>query len=587
MPLDPSLAEDKVNHPYIVAHHQSARERHAQLSRYLFSLLPPKSVRSLLAHESPGAPWILSFAHTREDQIAGRVEPNWSLASASWPTADAHPVIIARRLMQYCICMQTLPPSFDASRFRLPPEPQPCEIVGRWVGAVSSFVANDDDLVSCAEGIELLTLLGMFQEEAGHLRRAWVTHRRALSFCHLMGADRSSMRRPVQSRAAPGDPGGAPCMAVLWRRLNCADRYNSLILGLPLSCPRDAFSRAEFLPWASPLDQLAAEHAVACRMIAERNDLPLASAEACSMTDRIHGILDLASDRLETSWWAIPDSSSGRGWNIAPPPAAASHFLTANTATKLQIQHYTVFTLLYLPYLLQNHDVEKHAASRKISRTMSRAVVERFLAYRENNSMIMAGRPINYATLIAGMTLPLTYLERVEGDGAEVASDRDLLERSILIFRAMASYKHDRLSVESADTIHQLLPIMREGHGSREPLKLNVPFLGTVVIKHSVSEKDNLPQAPASPFSLNTSDTGLGFHQQLSLSLEQDQFGMHTPDTPGSLFGLGDSSQALLTASSPSTDPEKWIFQGIDTVYWSMLDQSINGQSDGQYDLTL
>ncbi|KAH6661789.1 hypothetical protein F5X68DRAFT_178495 [Plectosphaerella plurivora] len=589
MPVDPSLSEEAVNHPYLVAHNKSTREHRAQLSRHLHSLLPPPQLRSLLAHDSPGVTWALSFSHTRDDKIAGRVEPQWSLASASWPSPNSHPVIIARRLMQYAICMQSLPPNFDISRFKLPHDDPACEYVGKWVGAVSSLVVNDDELVSCAEGIETLTLLGMFQADSGHLRRAWMTHRRALSFCHLMGVDgKSSTRRPVRSCAGSSDPRAPPSMAVLWRRLNCADRYHSIILGLPIASQSDAFSRASTLPWETPLDQLEAEHAVICKRIAERNELPLRSSDARSMTQSIDYQMRCISDKMEPSWWKIPDFSLGLTEVTSFAPK--THFL-ARTITKLQVQHYILLLLLHLPQLLQNHDTQQHEASRKACKNASTAVLNRFLAFRTSSRMIMAGRPIDYATLIAGMTLPMTYLERVLGDASEMAADRDLLERVILIFRDMSSYKQDRLSIESADTMHQLLPIMRgsTGQGGQEPVRLKVPFLGTVVIKHTTPEKAS-NQGAISPFGLSSESGGFGVHQQMSIALEPDQFGLQTPDTSDSLFGLGEGEQVLFPPSNLSADPESWVFQGIDMVYWSMLDQSMNDMPEPEsqtFDFTI
>jgi hypothetical protein len=589
MPVDPSLSEEAVNHPYIAAQRKTTQERHAQISRHLFSLLPTHHLRSILAHESPGVTWALSFSHSRDDKMAGLVEPKWSLASANWPTSDAHPVIIARRLMQYAVCVQSLPPNFDSARFKLPPEAgtPTCEIIGRWVGAVSTLIANDDELVSCAEGIETLALLGMFQADSGHLRRAWMTNRRALSFCHLMGIGRPATRRPVRSCAGSNDPRAPPSMAVLWRRLNCADRYYSIILGLPVASQSDVFSHVGSSSWETPLDLLDAEHAVICKRIAERNDLPATSADARFMTQSIDQQMKLISDKMEGSWWKVPDFSPAR---INSPSFTPETLFRARVVTKLQVQHYTLLQLLHLPYLLQTQDDRQHQDSRKACKDASRAVLDRFLAFRTGNCMIMAGRPIDYATLIAGMTLPLTYLERIPGDAGEMAADRDLLERAILILRDMASYKHDRLAVESADTMHQLLPVMRGATRQRGqgPLRLKVPFLGTVVIKHTSPETANPSQTPASPLNMAGDGEGFGIHQLMSFSLEPDQFGLHTPGASDSLFGIGDGDEGLLAPSNLSADPDSWVFQGIDTVYWSMLDQSINEMPESQaFDFSL
>ncbi|KAL6411970.1 hypothetical protein AUP68_04350 [Ilyonectria robusta] len=578
-----SSAEANFDHPYFAAHQKSAHERHGQISQRLYALLPPSDLRSLLAHESPGASLVLAFAHSRDDQIAGRVLPNWSLASSSWPSPNTHPVLIAKRLLQYAICLQSLPPSFDATRLKTTPEEKACELAGRWVGAVTSLVSNDDELVSFAEGIETLALLSMFQADAGHMRRAWTTVRRGLNFCQLMGIDKPSTRQLVRSCASSKDPATRPSLPVLWLRLNCSDRYHSLILGLPVGSHKDTFARVDVVPCGGPLDRLDMEHAVICRKIADRNDLLPGSPEAHSLTQSIHDDLERASGILDDHWWAIPASSSGTAWDTVSPTGSPAHFLAARSAIKLQVQHFTLLILLHLPYLLQKNEGQRHVASQEACIHASRAVLERFLAYRKNNAMIISGRHIDYSALIAGMTLPLGYLEKSLENSSAMASDRVLLERAILIFRDMTSCKNDRLAVESADTLHQLLPIMADAPQGRgqEPLRLKVPFLGTVTIQNrplGLNSAAQIPQLEAGTagFSLDDFD----FDPQLSLTLDSEPLGMESSE----LFGVGTADQSFLTPASSNVDFENGVFQGIDKVYWSMLDQAVNGVAETQGD---
>lgn len=578
-----SSTEANFEHPYFAEHQRSAHERHGQISHRLYALLPPPDLRSLLAHESPGASLVLAFAHSRDDQIAGRVLPNWSLASSSWPSPNTHPVLIAKRLLQYAICLQSLPPSFDATRLKTSPEDKACELAGKWVGAVTSLVSNDDELVSCAEGIETLALLSMFQADAGHLRRAWTTVRRGLNFCQLMGIDKPSTRQLVRSCASSKDPATRPSLPVLWLRLNCSDRYLSLILGLPVSSHKDTFARADVVPCGGPLDSLDMEHAVICRKIADRNDLLSASPEAHSLTQEIHDDLERALGILDEHWWAIPASSAGTAWDTVSPTGSPAHFLAARSAIKLQVQYFTLRILLHLPYLIQKNEGQRHVASQEGCMHASRAVLERFLAYRKNNTMIISGRHIDYSALIAGMTLPPGYLEKTQEKSQAMASDRALLEKAILIFRDITSSKNDRLAVESADTLHQLLPIMADAPQGRgqEPLKLKVPFLGTVTIQNRPLDLNGAAQIPQ--LEAGTAGFVFGdfdFDPQLSLTLDPELLDMQSSE----LFGVGTADQSFLTPASSNVDFENGVFQGIDKVYWSMLDQAVNGVDETQGD---
>lgn len=567
-----------INNPYIIAHQRGAQERHSQISRQLHSLLPSPHLRGVLARESPGAAVVLTFAHDRRSQIAGKVEPTWSLASADWPLPDTHPVLIARRLMQYAICMQWMPPVANLDRFELPVECQPCELIGKWVGAVASLVANDDEFISSAEGLETLVLLSAFQTEAGHLRRAWVANRRALSFCQLMGVDGSSKRQLVRScSVGTNTPATAPMMHVLWRRINCADRYLSLILGLPVGSPRDSFAESDASSFNTSLELLEQEHAVICGKIASRNLLAPGSADMYSLTMSIDNDLKRAAGSMDDTWWATPDFvfETTRGIVAVSSEGTGTQFRAARSAAKLQIQHFTLLILLHLPYLLRN-DGSPSVGSREACLHASRSILERFLAFRKHNVMNVSGRPIDYSALIAGMTLPLSHLERdAEGQG-EVNSDRDLLERTILVFREMASFKRDRLALESADTIHQLLPILSNVPPRDKSLELKVPFLGTVTIKRGSLHREGTAQDATSTDIIEQHDS---FDSQLFFSLDPGPFDMQGP---GSLFGSGTGEQSFPTPPTPDPNMEDWTFQGIDAVYWSTLGQAMGGLPEQQ-----
>ncbi|KAM5382490.1 hypothetical protein ACJZ2D_002494 [Fusarium nematophilum] len=570
-----------INHPYIVAHQRDSQERHRQIARHLHSLLPPPHLRSLLANESPGASMVLTFAHSRGDQMAGRVEPNWSLASATWPTPDTHPTLIAKRLMQFTICMQSMPPGFDVARMRLPGHQQACELLGAWVGAVGTLVAGDDELVGCAEGIETLALLGMFQADAGHLRRAWMTNRRGLDLCLLLGVD-SLRQPPVPSCAGANDPKTLPSMPVLWYRLNCIDRYNSLILGLPLGSRKDTFARVDLFSSEGSPEKLAQEHAIICRRIADRNDLAPRSTEAHSLTRSIEGDFDRAAGIVDSTWWTVPTFPAGPVGDTASSLGPASHLLTPRSAIELQVRHFTLLILLHLPYLLRNEEGHGFEHNRQTCMGASSAVLERFLVFRKNNVMNVAGRHVDYSALIAAMTLLLGHLGHGPGRREYRASDRDVLERTLLIFRELATYKRDRLATESADTIHQLLPIIAgdDLDSSQGPLKLTVPFLGTVNINPRPFGQDGLAR-PADSTSTST--------QPLVEDYSMDPQALLSLDLASAVpqyynYSWGPTSAGQTSHGSPLIPPdaEDWVFQGIDTAYWSMLSQSIDEMNEGQ-----
>jgi hypothetical protein len=198
---------------------------------------------------------------------------------------------------------------------------------------------------------------------------------------------------------------------------------------------------------------------------------------------------------------------------------------------------------LHLPFLLSKDGqlVQSHSACMNASRS----ILERFLVYRQEYVWQGAGRQVDYSALISAMTLCLGH---ITGPTSERQADRDMVEKTLIKFRELASYKRDRLSAESAETINQLLPILAaEGH---ELLTLNIPFLGTITI------------APRS------ANRGTDFPTPV-----QGQTGMVDGPDADQITGMNIFAWSGNDPVMPEV--EDWPFQGIDTTYWSTLNPSV------------
>lgn len=561
-------------------YHNSASVRSAryrQISHDLHALLPSPSLRVILAHESPGAPIVLNTFHTHADQLAGKPETPDSLASPSYPPPDSHPALLARRLLQYTICLQLMAPTVDISRLDLGGR-MPCEFLASWVGAVSSLVTSNNELIGCSEGLECLILQGMFQGEAGHLRKAWMTSRRALNMAQLMGNHRRNPF-PLRSCAPPGDKTPKPSPSMLWYRISCSERYHSLILGLPVGSRNNSFTGPALDALDSPVDRLGKSYVVIAGRIADRNDLlsdSAASIDAYALTQSIDADLERAAQSMRRKWWDAPDISAALR---RPAPDA----LTECSTMRVQCRHFMLLVLLHLPYLLRDRQERRYEYNRTRCLRASRAILERFVIFRESYAAYVAGRHIDYSALIAAMTLLLGHLGP---DGAEQRrADRALVERARAKFRQLASYKNDHLSLESAETISQMLPIVSDdgaGEAGRN-VALTVPFLGTVNINSKASgqsPQDLSTSAAEQDSSLNLAQSlgeDFGFDPLLSLS-----FDINPPPSQDLGFGQGgEDSSSWNSWDGPgwpdfSPELEELVFQGVDTTYWSTLNNSMN-----------
>lgn len=553
--------------------------RYRKSSLELHALLPSKELRQILAYESPGAIVALQGFHTHAEVLNGKTETISSLADEDYPQTTCHPAVLAKRLLQYTICLQLLPQSRLATLDlggRIP-----CQVLSSWVSAASDLVTSVDDLVGSLEGLECLILQVWFHGDAGHLRKAWMAGRRALGMAQLMGLGRPTPSvRSVSSRF-PANPN------VLWYKINCCDRYQSLILGLPAGSHNNSFAHERFMKEDNSLDKMSKQYAVLAGRISERQDIfELSSQESYAVTQSIDADMETASRTVPVHWWATPDV------NTNADSKSSDQLMSKHTALRIQVRHYTLMILLHLPFIVRESEsqLRRYDYNRKTCLHAARCVLQRFLVFRRDYLVYVAGRHVDYAALIASMTLCLGYLGAAPEVGRE--SDTNLLEETLGKFKLLAAQKGDKLSQESFETIHQMLGILK-GNMNQAGVALAVPFLGTVNIgQKTLSPEPNAPYATTgtSQSAFMGSDTAAieGFQGNfggefdfnfapLSLSFDTGT-PSHQDSVTGTLTGHsgGDISWSPSHWFDMSTDPDDWALQGVDTSFWSTLNQSMN-----------
>lgn len=552
--------------------------RYRKISRELHALLPSAELRRVLAYESPGALLALNGFYTHADLSAGKAEPLSALADENYPASTCHPAIIAKRLLQYTLCLQLLPQNRLATLDlgdRLP-----CQVVSSWVSATYNLVTSADDLVGSLEGLECLILQVWFHGDAGHLRKAWMASRRALGMGQLLGLGRPRPAvRSVGSRY-PADPN------VLWYKTNCCDRYHSLILGLPAGSRNNTFANEGLMEGDNELDKMNKKYAVLAGRIADRQDMyDLHSQESYAATQSIDAEMEATARLVPDLWWEVPQVNS-------PTHQAPDEAFLKNGALRLQIRHYTLLVLLHLPFIVRENSsqLRRYEYNRKTCLHAARCILERFLAFRKNYVIYMAGRHVDYAALIAAMALCLGYLG--VAPGLEREADARLIDETLAGFKALADLKREKLSQESYETIERLSGILK-GSIDQAGLAFNVPMLGTVNIAQNpqegagqASDRSIAPRPveidSSNPtlsegflggldgeFSFECAPVSLSFDTGMPMQLDQG-----TESLTG--HSSGDFSWSPNSWLDVSLDPDDWALQGVDTSFWSMLNQSMN-----------
>lgn len=551
--------------------------KHFWVCTTLRSVIPKPGVLQAIVSASPGAPYIAALCYSDAERRDGKVEP-----ASSWtvvPPVSSHPLILARRALQSLICIQQLPPAFDWDS--LGTGISQTEAMRR-LDTTALLATSNDELVGYAEGVECLILHGYYQVNAGSLRKAWITFRRAINMAQIMGIDRGHSAA-FRSCDPKSDPTRRPSAATLWHRLLFSDRYLSLLLGLPVCSQDDQSVYEEEGPRGTAVERLERAHTVFAAKILDRNHIQHRKKRCATqnnasreyaLTQEIDLDLESATKNMPLGWWDEPKLD----------PFASQDILWESTARIIcQMHHFTLLILLHVPYMLHEPCSSRYDHSKSQCLTAARGLLSRFISFRNHNVSAYSCRRVDYAALIAAMTLCLSYLCRRKGEiWDRTRSDRELVESTRRRMEHVAGLTEDSLSKEAVGIIERLAPIIEKAAGNlqardRKEMHFNVPYLGSINIK--MANSNNKPATTWQHQQSTTAELGPTQAQGQNKSpafgsfdtafLFDDEFLSLAPYDDQAPFGSGAdlSAEPDLTA-----DGGDWALQGVDAAYWSLFE---------------
>ncbi|KAK0732908.1 hypothetical protein B0T26DRAFT_622077, partial [Lasiosphaeria miniovina] len=571
----PSLPTPESDHS---APRKGSVPRHEKACRALYALFLSEHDITLVAEASAAPYFLTSLFNPFRNLLEGRFEHINNMNNL--PALTNHPTVLAKRLLQIAISIQQMPTNFDVRRLQtkrsLP------DLTSDIISTVSQLVTSNDELVGTAEGLQCIILQGVWHANAGNLRKAWLSYRRAMSLGQLMGIDHGSSLA-LKFVDATVSPERRTTPQALWYRINFFDRSTSLLLGLPAGSRDDSFATEEAMRRDTDMERLEKLQTVIGGRLIERNADK--SGQHFAMTLSIHRDLEEAARSMDPEWWAEPeiDPSQGNESNLG----TMFHMM-------LQVHHFDLMILLHLPFMLQSSpEVPDDNQSKATCVRASREVLKRFVSFRGLYSSPWACRHIDYSALVAAMTLLLSYLRQHQAISepfptcAERADDRRLVEVVRERMLHVALVNHDKLSKESAEILSRMMPILDsidesmigfQAEGTVNALKflnLNVPHLGTVNIQTNnpnLAGRSSFATLDPDPPQGNGSSAGPRFHDagdthQLQLSMES-MSGIGDAAPSSDAFHISDANMLEFPLTAEADD---WVLQGIDTTYWSLV----------------
>ncbi|TGO37704.1 hypothetical protein BHYA_0091g00380 [Botrytis hyacinthi] len=430
----------------------------------LIELLPSQEATNILCSFSDC--WLLMHSLTNHSAHImlepSAFNPNHSFDVPS--IAKESPAMIAQILLYMAVCLQQVPHGYDASLLGIPTSIE--ARVDKIISVVSGLVTSDDELVASVQGLECLVLQGLFHMNAGNLRRAWLTFRRAMNIGQLMG-----LHKREELSTTPLPPGGVN----LWRSLMQADRYLSLLLGMPagaedsLILSHETFSNPNIdhdVLFIRKLTNLAGG-------IIERNQSDYIHAFAS--TQDLDEKLENIGRGMPASWWEVPSYIE----TVSKDPSSAAKF----DRIMSQIYYFQLESFLHLPFMVRAATERRYEYSKFTCLKSSREIISRYLTIRRSGTKSFCCKVVDFGAFTASVTLLLSILEipPVGGDTIAVQtqkrSDRELVETVLGVMGECAS-EDDVMAAQSVEVIKTLLA----STSTSGNLRLTIPYFGTISI---------------------------------------------------------------------------------------------------------
>ncbi|KAK2764479.1 hypothetical protein FQN54_009174 [Arachnomyces sp. PD_36] len=585
--------------------YSSANDPHlnySEISNTLHAHLPSQEDANLLI----GTGKAILFVQAIAQHYTGDFPPVSSLKAL--PSATAHPVLLARKLLQLAICIQRLDPSLERRVLNLNKYPK--DAMKTYFTVASSMVTCHDELLDSVEGLECLTYEGFYLVNSGNLRRALTCFRRAATLAQFMGLHRKTQYESLKKL----DPATNVSVVVMWARIAYLERYLSLLLGMPTAISQVQFGPDDTLLETSSADWFERAQIDICERMIERNEKR--NHNDLAVTHKIDSELNKIAKSMPPTWrapLALHQSKDDQD------------IMVKVISAQMQIIHYNLLTVLHLPYLLWKTDESRSEYSKTTCIYASREVLNRFIAFRSTVKIVSCCRLVDFCAFTAALTLLLVYLNSHKGISGSMFThqrpgDRALIKAAMETMEELNILNDDGLTRKSAELTKKLLDLEDQGAQvdhiysiSVEEKKCNtsadegncfylqVPYFGTVKI---ASETPPPTQPAEKGFALDPSPRPLGRYstwshtglvqQPVSQNVymsHQMQVSQQLPSPndpfpppwgqPRMIVQNEESRQFDLQMPSLMTGADDWVFQGVDSAFFdSFFSNNSTGYGD-------
>ena len=570
-----------INYPYL---------KYSKINNTLHAHFPSQEDANLLI----GTGKAILFVQAICQHYGGNFPPISTLVTL--PGVTAHPIVLARKLLQLAICIQRLDPALERRVLNLNMYPR--DAMKTYFTLASNMVTCHDELLDSIEGFECLAYEGFYLVNSGNLRRALMCFRRASTLAQFMG-----MHRKVQYKSLKQhDRATNVSVAVIWARIAYLERYLSLLLGMPTAISQVRFASDETLVETSSADWFERMQIDICERMIERNQKR--DYDDLTVTHKIDSKLNKMAKIMPATWWAPLDLSQSKN---------DQDVMMKVISAQMQIIHYNLLAVLHLPYILWKTDKSRSEYSKTTCVYASREVLNRFIAFRSIVKIVSCCRLVDFCAFTAALTLLLTYLNSHKRNLGLMLThqrlgDRALIEAAMETMDELNVLNNDGLSRKTTELTRKLLNL--EANCARgdqtynssaeeqqdntvgdeeNTFHLEVPYFGTVKIASEAPlaptqspEKGSTPAPSPRSFGHCSTWSHGGLVQPVAAQNVYMSHQMQLPQqipAPNEQFSSPsgqpimtiqdeDSRQFDLEMPNLMTSADDWVFQGVDSAFF-------------------
>ena len=381
---------------------------------------------------------------------------------------------LAKALLCITLSLQQIPASRVRGRLDLPIPAE--ELMYHYSSNIEKYIIGDDHHCGTLEGLECAVLLTKIDANAGRPRKAWLTHRRAMSFTLMMG-----LNRRARWQKTPTDQVTGPRRRAIFLALFQGDRFFSLLLGLPYSLTDQQCD----------IGQMAQESSE-CRPGLNMNHVIQLSNLSGRLIDRCQNpdLVSLASTtKLDQE---LEELSAGLPSLVRLDSQNASHtFEDYYDHNVMRFYHHYIRSILHLPFMLKSHLDRRYEYSRIAALDSAREMI---YAYRGLRSGARSGfcvcKTIDFQVFVACITLALNIQSRkvtgAQSDPLMDQQDWQLISdvKKLLEIATSESALSSNVQDQAARTLGLFLSTKDADCSSAScgTCKVVVPYFGTITV---------------------------------------------------------------------------------------------------------